>query len=198
VKERWTVRWFRRRALLYHLLVVTIAPACLWAAWWQVHRAAAGNTLSYLYAVEWPVFAVMAVVGWWQLIHEDPAAVDTRGPFIPPPADADSGFYHPLAPAARPELPGPGGAPRSLGVYDASGGDLALIEPEAGELARIAADADAPDDAEEDLHALSSYNAYLARLSAGGGRKSWRNPHGVARPAPRPRPHDAGPFDDRR
>ena len=37
-----------------------------------------GNTLSYAYSVEWPIFAVIAVIGWWQLIHEDPAEVVAR------------------------------------------------------------------------------------------------------------------------
>ena len=41
-------RWFCKRALFYHLLVAIIAPGCLYAGWWQVHRAMAGNFLSYL------------------------------------------------------------------------------------------------------------------------------------------------------
>lgn len=65
-------RWFSRRALLLHLAVVIVAPACLLAGWWQATRALAGNGLSWFYSVEWPVFAVLAVAGWWHLIHEDP------------------------------------------------------------------------------------------------------------------------------
>jgi hypothetical protein len=52
-----------------------VAPLCVLAAWWQVDRAMAGNVLSYLYAVEWPLFAGVAVWVWWHLIHTelDPA-----------------------------------------------------------------------------------------------------------------------------
>jgi hypothetical protein len=71
-------RWFSRRALLLHLTVILVAPACLLAAWWQATRALGGNTLSWFYSVEWPVFAVLAVVAWWHLIHEDPEAYRAR------------------------------------------------------------------------------------------------------------------------
>ncbi|MHB1711552.1 MAG: hypothetical protein ACYCV7_09135 [Acidimicrobiales bacterium] len=75
-------RWFSARAMLFHLLVAIIVPGCLIAWWWQVHVALSGNVLAWAYAVEWPIFAVIAVVGWWHLIHEDPAdaAARRRGP----------------------------------------------------------------------------------------------------------------------
>lgn len=169
MKEPWHVRWFRRRALLYHLIVAILCPGCLLAGWWQINRAMEGNTLSYLYSVEWPIFAIMSVVGWWQLIHEDPAAVESRkverarraahkGPWIPPPADADSGFYHPLQPGHAGAI---GTGTAELGHEEVHG------LPSGGAEEPVA------------VHALSSYNAYLAKLSAGGGRKSWRNPHGI-------------------
>jgi hypothetical protein len=180
VEERWSVRWFRRRALVYHLLLLILAPGCLYAGWWQVHRAESGNTLSWLYAVEWPVFAVVAVIGWWQLIHEDPAAVDSRkverarraanrGPFIPPPPESDAGFLHPLQPGSAAMLTD-GSARRE---------ELVVVDPETGALVPATAGDAAGEVAA--VHALSSYNAYLARLSASGGRKSWRNPHGTPR-----------------
>ncbi len=182
MRERWTVRWFRRRALLYHLLLLVIDPLCGWAAWWQINRASDGNTLSYLYAFEWPVFAVLAVVGWWQLIHEAPADVDarkierarraaTKGPFVPPAADAPSGFARPLAP----------GSAGAVGAGGGRGGVLVRVDDRTGELVEVAL-GQAGDEGEVGgslpVHALSSYNAYLARLAASGGRKTWRNPHG--------------------
>lgn len=71
-------RWLSRRALLLHLALVIWFPGCLIAFWWQVHRAFSGNGLSYLYSVEWPVFAVTGVWAWWQLVHTDPEAVGRR------------------------------------------------------------------------------------------------------------------------
>ena len=55
-----------------------MAPACLLAGWWQATRALSGNGLSWAYTVEWPGFALIAVAGWWHLIHEDPEAYQTR------------------------------------------------------------------------------------------------------------------------
>jgi hypothetical protein len=194
VKERWTVRWFRKRALLYHLLVAIIVPGCLYAGWWQIHRAMQGNTLSYLYSFEWPIFAILAVVGWWQLIHEDPADVDARkverarraanpGPFVPPPPEAESGFFHPLGPAQAAAIQSRSASHPEAG----SGAAVDRLDPHRGQV--MAADYDDridPDEADPlAVHALSSYNAYLAQLAAGGGRKSWRNPHGA--PPRRPR-----------
>jgi integral membrane protein len=71
-------RWFSRRALLLHLEVIVIAPGCAAAGWWQATRALAGNGLSWLYSVEWPIFAILAIGGWWRLIHEDPAEYRAR------------------------------------------------------------------------------------------------------------------------
>ena len=71
-------KWLGPRALLWHFLLIVIVSGCLIAAWWQVHRAADGNTLSYFYSVEWPIFALVAVIGWWQLIMEDPSEVEAR------------------------------------------------------------------------------------------------------------------------
>jgi hypothetical protein len=63
-------RWLSRRAFVLHLLLVTVVPGCLFAGWWQVHRALSGNLISYFYSIEWPVFAFLGVLAWWQLIHD--------------------------------------------------------------------------------------------------------------------------------
>ena len=63
---------------MLHVAFVIIATACLFAGWWQVHRAMQGNTLSYLYSVEWPAFAVVAGIGWWQMFHDTPEDLAER------------------------------------------------------------------------------------------------------------------------
>ncbi len=63
-------RWLSRRAFGLHFLLVTVVPGCLFAGWWQVHRALSGNLISYFYSIEWPVFALLGVLAWWQLIHD--------------------------------------------------------------------------------------------------------------------------------
>jgi integral membrane protein len=71
-------RWLSPRAMLLHLEVAVIAPGCAVAGWWQATRALAGNGLSWVYSIEWPVFALLAIAGWWYLIHEDPEAYNAR------------------------------------------------------------------------------------------------------------------------
>ncbi len=73
-------RWLSRRAFVLHFLLVTVVPGCLLAGWWQVHRALSGNLLSYFYSVEWPIFAILGVVAWWQLIHDVPTKADFEKP----------------------------------------------------------------------------------------------------------------------
>jgi len=72
-------RWFSRRAVILHLVFLLFVPFCGLAAWWQVTRAEDGNGLSYLYSVEWPVFAIIGVYFWWMLIHTNYEAVGQKG-----------------------------------------------------------------------------------------------------------------------
>lgn len=37
---------------------------CLALGWWQAGRAAEGNTLSWAYMFEWPLFAIFLIVLW--------------------------------------------------------------------------------------------------------------------------------------
>lgn len=54
------------------MILIIWVPGCLIAGWWQATVALSGNVLSYLYAVEWPLFAIMGVIAWWYLIHDGP------------------------------------------------------------------------------------------------------------------------------
>ena len=60
------------------MAVLLWIPGCLFAFWWQVHRAFDGNGLSYLYSIEWPIFALVGLYGWWSLLHTDPESVGRR------------------------------------------------------------------------------------------------------------------------
>jgi DNA-binding transcriptional regulator of glucitol operon len=64
--------WFSRRAVLLHLTAIVVVPGCIFLGWWQVTRAISGNTLSWAYAFEWPLFACYGVYMWWKLVHEQP------------------------------------------------------------------------------------------------------------------------------
>ncbi len=71
-------RWLSPRALLLHVEVLVAAPGCALAGWWQATRALGGNELSWVYSVEWPIFACLALLGWWHLVHENPDAYRAR------------------------------------------------------------------------------------------------------------------------
>lgn len=86
--------WFSRRALLAHLALLIWVPGCGVAAWWQVTIALSGNSLAYVYSVEWPVFAVFGIVAWWNLVHDDPESVGARA-------------FRRLAPKPQDEIKGP-------------------------------------------------------------------------------------------
>jgi hypothetical protein len=64
-------RTTRRHGHLFtHLTAAVVVPGCLALCWWQVSRALGGNTLSWAYVFEWPIFAGYAVFMWWKLIHD--------------------------------------------------------------------------------------------------------------------------------
>lgn len=76
--EAFRRRWLSPRALVLHLEVLLVAPGCAVAGWWQATRALGGNELSWVYSVEWPIFALLAIAGWWHLVHEDPESYRAR------------------------------------------------------------------------------------------------------------------------
>ncbi|HET9078089.1 MAG TPA: hypothetical protein VFN68_14225 [Acidimicrobiales bacterium] len=62
------IRWVSGRSLMLHAALAVALPMCAVAAWWQVDRALAGNTLSWLYVFEWPAFAALSIWLWWVLV----------------------------------------------------------------------------------------------------------------------------------
>jgi DNA-binding transcriptional regulator of glucitol operon len=91
--------WFSRRALKLHAVILVVVPAFLALCLWQISRALGGNSLSWAYVFEWPIFAAYAVYMWWRFVHE--AAEDS-----PPPATAGADSGGPTA-AAEPAAPAP-------------------------------------------------------------------------------------------
>ena len=68
--SRWrflvTPRW-----LSWHALVILIIIGMLWLGSWQLHRAEAGNALSWAYTFEWPLLAIFVVVFWVKTIRDE-------------------------------------------------------------------------------------------------------------------------------
>ena len=59
------------RWLGWHLLMVVSFWGMLCLGDWQLHRALAGNGLSWAYTFEWPLFAGFAVVFWAKTIKDE-------------------------------------------------------------------------------------------------------------------------------
>ena len=77
-EEEPTGGWLSRRAVMLHVSATVAIGGCAFAFWWQLHRALGGNNLSWAYTFEWPFFAALAGVMWWQQVHESPDSIGLR------------------------------------------------------------------------------------------------------------------------
>jgi DNA-binding transcriptional regulator of glucitol operon len=105
----WTRAWIVR-----HVVAVVLVVAFLALGWWQISRAAGGNTLSWAYAVEWPVFAGFVVFLWIREVQQERRADRPA----PPPAGPrpQPGFRRPVRVA--PGGPAPGDEDPELAAYN--------------------------------------------------------------------------------
>jgi hypothetical protein len=136
VEQRWRVlvtpRW-----LSWHAFAVVAFAGMWWLGDWQFRRAMAGNSLSWAYTFEWPIFAIFGAVFWVKTVR------DELKPAKPTPAAS-------ISLPARARIPGQ------------ADGDDARADAGAGQYGGLADgdQADEPGDEE-----LAEYNAYLAMLS---------------------------------
>ncbi len=61
-----TPRW-----LAWHVFVVVAFWGMLWLGDWQLHRAMAGNGLSWAYTFEWPLFAGFGIIFWARTVRDE-------------------------------------------------------------------------------------------------------------------------------
>jgi DNA-binding transcriptional regulator of glucitol operon len=84
MKGLLTPAWIAR-----HVVALVLVVGFLGMGWWQYTRATGGNTLSWGYMFEWPLFAAFVVFLWWREIRserqarpapaeEEPAAAEHR------------------------------------------------------------------------------------------------------------------------
>src|SRR6185437_10840140 len=68
--RRWRVllapRW-----LSWHLFALVAVVCMTWLGKWQFDRAIAGNTLSWAYTFEWPIFAIFGIVFWVKTVKDE-------------------------------------------------------------------------------------------------------------------------------
>jgi len=160
-EQRWriliTPRW-----LAWHLFAVVAFFGMLELGKWQLDRALSGNSLSWAYTFEWPIFAIFGVVFWTKTVrdelHPKPEA-DSEPGEISLPAGAQRSGAHPGAAASGAGTRAGGMSPGDAAFAvsgEQSDGDGAGTDGMATDV-----DSSGPQDAE-----LAEYNAYLAKLSA--------------------------------
>ena len=79
--------WTSKRAFSLHVALAVFVPGCVALTWWQAARALGGNSLSWVYTFEWPIFAGYATYMWWKLLHDEPAP--EAGAASPAPEDGE-------------------------------------------------------------------------------------------------------------
>jgi hypothetical protein len=149
------VRTALRENLATHLTAAVVVPGCLALGWWQLTRALDGNTLSWAYVFEWPIFAGYAVFMWWKLTHDRRVATTSdrqgvgNGATGPVPGRDHTTTQSADATPVTADGAAGGGVDEGCDDGGADGGG---------------------DDEDADL---ASYNRYLAALNASGRRKHW-------------------------
>ena len=141
MKGLWTPAWIAR-----HVTALVLVCGFLALGWWQYGRATGGNTLSWAYVLEWPVFAGFVVFLWIREVQLERSGAGARDGQSDSAGTADHTEPHsvggaaPERPARRPGEPVTVGRPIRVPVRPAT---------------------PASDDP-----ALAAYNDYLAWLAA--------------------------------
>ncbi len=148
-------RYFTPRSVGMHVTLLVLLPLFAWLTWWQLERALGGNTLSWAYTFEWPLFAGYAVYVWWQLIHD-------RTTGVPGTTTASGGAVEDAEERLEPGWALTGGRRRNVAIAASSAVDEGHPRGE-----RFS-----PQTPEEAAQ-LAEYNRYLAELNAdtGAGRR---------------------------
>lgn len=133
----------QRRWLPWHFLWAVAVAGCVWLGLWQYQAAVAPQPLgadtqvwrNYAYALNWGVFAVVALWFWWRFIRdqraaENAAAEQSTQPVAssePASANSASGDQPPLSPDVRAQQqrfdPFASAEPHQGGSVHPSGGD---------------------------------------------------------------------------
>ncbi len=164
-----------------HITLLVVLPTFVLLTKWQFQRAYDGNTLSWAYTFEWPLFAGYAIYVWWQLIHDDPV------PFTRRPGARRGPDGEPLGPEEEPGWALSGGrrskhqvAAVATATADAITGGATLVGSTADRAPSGSGAGHQPNDvegegdpAEAEDPELAEYNRYLAELNAGPDRKRW-------------------------
>ena len=82
MKGLWTPAWIAR-----HVLALALVAGFLALGWWQFSRATGGNSLSWGYTFEWPVFAGFVVFIWFREVQQERRSARAAEPEPEPTAE---------------------------------------------------------------------------------------------------------------
>jgi hypothetical protein len=77
---------FSMKALRFHVPLVVGVAVCVFAGWFELSRARHGHTIAWVYAFEWPGFAIVGIYMWWRIVtNSDDAQTRDRSARSPEP-----------------------------------------------------------------------------------------------------------------
>jgi hypothetical protein len=105
------------RWLAWHAFAIVAFWGMCWLGDWQLHRALAGNALSWAYTFEWPIFALMGAVFWAKTIRDEFRI--RRGEVAPHDAPVlPGGAFGPAGPVGPDGTTMPGSMSGEIELYD--------------------------------------------------------------------------------
>jgi hypothetical protein len=150
-------RYFTPRCVGLHVILLILLPTFALLTRWQLSRALGGNTLSWAYTFEWPLFAGYAIYVWWQLVHESGVTRAARERARQAATPAGDGHDEPGWALS-------GGRRKNVAI--AAGHPINEVKGGRGE--RFV------EQTPEEAAALAEYNRYLAELNASDERRATR------------------------
>ena len=141
-------KYFTPRCIGLHVTLLIVLPLFAWLTIWQLDRALGGNSLSWAYTIDWPLFGLSAIYLWWHPGTTDPAERAAVAAQTAAAVEAD--------PESRP--PGwalKGGRKKSVAIAAAT-----AYDPETERHGERFVD-----QTPEEAAALERYNRYLASLA---------------------------------
>jgi hypothetical protein len=83
-----------KRILGIHFGLFLAEAICVSAFVLELHRALSGNTLSWAYVFEWPIFAVYALYLWRKLLNDERRGPRPSSPATPEESDDKLADYN--------------------------------------------------------------------------------------------------------
>jgi len=65
------IEWLSRSALRLHGILVAGLTLCVVASYLEWTRALQGHAIAWVYAFEWPLFALLGTGMWWRLLRAE-------------------------------------------------------------------------------------------------------------------------------